>query len=67
MTFNDLLKKYKGKLFYGKKAGIVPVDKTVYGAVIEKFEGDKYDIQLTCFGSAQLQSLLDKLTADVHD
>lgn len=67
MTFNELLKKYEGRRVYGYDTGVVPVKNTAYGAIIEGFELDKYDIQLTCLDSQQLEELLKKLTADVHD
>lgn len=67
MTFSDILKRFKGKRFNSRNLSIVPIKDTAYGAVIERFELDKYDIQITCYGSDQLSKLLEKITADVHD
>lgn len=67
MNFSDILKKYKGKKFNSRNTAIIPVEDTAYGVIIERFELDKYDVQITCYGSEQLSKLLEKITVDVHD
>lgn len=61
MLFTDVLKENGGSLYYSKDVGYLPVKNTMYGAVIERFEGDKYDIQLTVEGLENLDKVLGML------
>lgn len=69
MTYNQVVKSFGGKAFLNKKTMQVYVPYTVYGALIENFEGDKYDIQMTCIGIEDLKKVLEILsqTSNVYD
>lgn len=61
MSFIDVIRKFGGGFYYDHKTGHIPVKDTVYGAIIDRFEDDKFDIQLTCIGTKNLERVLDKL------
>lgn len=61
MTYKDILHKFGGGFYYDHKTGHLPVKNTVYGALIDRFEEDKFDIQLTCIGLKNLERILERL------
>lgn len=62
MNYLDTVRKYGGGIFYDRKTAKVNVENTAYGALIERFEDDKFDIQLTVVGLDNLDKVLNLLT-----
>lgn len=62
MNYLDTVRKYGGGLYYDRKTAKVSVEHTAYGALIERFEEDKFDIQMSVIGLDNLDKVLKLLT-----
>lgn len=65
--YYKIIKKYKGRRFYKKEIYQIEVKNTAYGILIENFEDNKFDIQLTIVGIDNLNEFLNNISKKTID
>lgn len=61
MNYLDVIRKNGGGLYYDRKTAHLEMKNTAYGVLVERFEEDKFDIQLSVIGLENLDKVLKKI------